>query len=176
MRTRTAVGWSILLAVGLTCKAISLYYYNLAYAMPLYLHINLKNDNENSLAFWWYASTCRHLGVGGKPEEKLWEQHQKAMRTYLSLKRFYTQGAFYGLGETLHAHTLPDIRECVLNAFNLDPQPAQQKTRFRLADVGLPAGKVQVEGSSATVDGDEITLNLTLPAKGHQLVRLRLER
>ncbi len=160
----------------LSGRAVSLYYYNLAYGIPLYLHINLKNDNENSLAFWWYASTCRHLGVGGKPEERVWEEHRKAMRTYLSLKKFYTQGVFYGLGETLHAHTLPDIQECVLNAFNLNPLPARREMKFRLADVGLPAGKVQVEGSPATVHGDEITLSLTLPAKGHQLVRLKLER
>ena len=47
-------------------RAKSLYYYNLAYNIPLYLHINLKTDNANALAFWWYASTCRHLGIGGK--------------------------------------------------------------------------------------------------------------
>lgn len=160
----------------LSGKAISLYYYNLAYSMPLYLHINLKNDNDHCLAFWWYASTCRHLGVGGKPAEPLWQRHQAAMRTYLSLKRFYTQGVFYGLGETLHAHTLPEAHECVLNAFNLESRPATRQVKFRLADVGLPPGQVQVEGSPATVQGDEITLDLSLPAKGHQLVKLKLTR
>ena len=36
-------------------------------ASRFYLHVGLKTDNENALVFWWYASTCRHLGVGGKP-------------------------------------------------------------------------------------------------------------
>ena len=104
-------------------RAISLYYYNLSYTIPLYLHINLKNDNGNALAFWWFASTCRHLGVGGKSEAKVRESHKKAMQTYTPLKRFYTQGTFYGIDETVHAHTLPDIGESVINVFNLENKP-----------------------------------------------------
>jgi hypothetical protein len=65
----------------LTGRAISLYYYNLAYRVPLYLHIDLRHDNTGALAFWWYASTCRHLGVGGKrPAPEVWTIHQQALR------------------------------------------------------------------------------------------------
>ena len=50
----------------LSNRAVSLYYYNMAYDIPFYLHISVKQENENALLFWWYASTCRHLGVGRK--------------------------------------------------------------------------------------------------------------
>ena len=106
----------------LSGRAISLYYYNLAYSIPLYLHVNLKQDNDNALMFWWYASTCRHLGVGGKPGPTVWEADKRAMQAYRSLKRFYAQGVFYGIDETVHAHTLPDVRESVINVFNLEKQ------------------------------------------------------
>lgn len=62
----------------LTGRAISLYYYNLAYEIPLYIHIDLRKDNMNALAFWWFASTCRHFGVGGKePGKEIWKFHQE---------------------------------------------------------------------------------------------------
>src|ERR1700760_3920418 len=49
----------------LSGRALSLYEYNLAYDIPLYLHINSAHDSPAMLAFWWYASCCRHLGIGG---------------------------------------------------------------------------------------------------------------
>ena len=54
----------------ITGKALSLYYYNLAVSIPLYLHINMAADNDNCLFFWWAASTVRHLGIGGKTGHK----------------------------------------------------------------------------------------------------------
>jgi hypothetical protein len=53
----------------LSGRAIALYYYNLAYNIPLYIHIDLRTDNLNALVFWWNASTCRHLGIGGTHED-----------------------------------------------------------------------------------------------------------
>jgi hypothetical protein len=156
----------------LSRRAVSLYYYNLAYSIPLYLHVNLKQDNENSLIFWWFASTCRHLGVGGKPDEPVWAAEKRAMATYKSLKTFYTQGAFYGLDETVHVHTLADRGEAVINAFDLDDQPVTRSVRFRLSDIGLRPGKVTVEGAPSTVTGDEVTLDLSIPARGHCLVKI----
>lgn len=156
-------------------RALSLYYYNLAYSIPLYLHIGLRTDNANALAFWWYASTVRHLGVGGKsPDPSVWAAHKQAMRTYLVLKRFYTQGVFYGLDETVHAHTLPDLRESVIDCFNLGDTPVEKQIRFRLADIGLPSGKIDVEGAPFTVNGDEISIRVHLPARGHESVKVRL--
>ena len=47
--------------------------------------------------------------------------------------------------------------------------------QFRLADVGLPAGSVKLEGAAFTVKDDEITMKLTIPARGHQLVKVKTE-
>ncbi len=157
----------------LSGRAVSLYYYNLAYGIPLYLHVGLKTDNEQALVFWWFASTCRHLGVGGKPAAAVWEADKRAMRTYLSLKRFYTQGEFYGIEETIHAHTLPDLRESVLNVFNLSDKAVEKEVRLHATDIGLPAGSMQAEGDSFAAMGEEITVKMTIPAHGHQLVRVK---
>ncbi|MBN2579767.1 MAG: hypothetical protein JXB10_12325 [Pirellulales bacterium] len=156
----------------LSRRAVSLYYYNLAYSIPLYLHISLKQENENALLFWWYASTCRHLGVGGKPGPAAWEACIQAMRSYLPLKRFYTQGVFYGIDETVHAHTLPDLRESVVNVFNLDDKPVDKKIRFRLREIGLPGDPVQIEGAAFQQSGEEVSLDLTVPARGHRLLKI----
>jgi len=156
-------------------RALSLYYVNLAYSIPIYLHIDLRKDNENALIFWWYASTCRHLGIGGKhTDPDVWKAHKRAMREYKRLKRFYAQGIFYGLDETVHVHTLPEERGCVLNIFNLADVPVEREVKFRLSDVGLKMGKtIEVIGASSTIDSDIITLWVNLPAKGHRLVEIR---
>lgn len=158
----------------LSRRAVSLYYYNLAYGIPLYLHVGLNTDNENALVFWWYASTCRHLGVGGKsPNPAVWEAQKKAMRTYLPLERFYKRGTFYGIDEMVHAHTLPDLRQSVLNIFNLDDKPVEKEIRLRAADIGLPAGPIKAEGDSFAAEGDEITVKMSIPAHGHRLVKIK---
>lgn len=155
-------------------RAVSLYYYNLAYSIPIYLHVGLNSDNANALVFWWYASICRHLGVGGKhPDPTVWEAQKKAMQTYLPLKRFYTQGEFYGIDEMVHVHTLPDLGRSVINAFNIDEKPVQRQVSFRLAEIGLPSGPVQIEGSSFRQSGDEVVLDLAIPARGHLLLKVQ---
>jgi hypothetical protein len=167
----------------LSGRAVSLYYFNLAYSIPLYLHVSLKPDNENALVFWWFASTCRHLGMGGKsPNPAVWKAHKRAMQTYLPLKRFYTQGTFYGIDETIHAHTLADQRESVLNVFNLSEKPVEKTVRIRLADIGLPEGpiKVKVNGLSSIVSPGkstqlvETSVTVPIPAHGHQLVSVKV--
>lgn len=158
----------------LSRRAVSLYYFNLAYNIPFYLHIGLKSDNANALVFWWYASTCRHLGVGGKhPDPAVWEAQKKAMQQYKELKRFYTQGDFYGLDEMVHAHTLKDLNESIINVFNLDDKPIEKKITFRLAEIGLPSGPAQIEGLPFTQKDDEITITATVPARGHVLCKVK---
>jgi hypothetical protein len=161
-------------------RAMSLYYINLAYNIPIYLHIDLRDDNANALEFWWYASTCRHLGVGGRhKDDRVWAAQKEAMRTYLRLKRFFVRGAFFGLDETIHAHTLAAERKTVLNVFNLSDVEQDREIRFRWADVGLeavPAGAISVRGARAHVDGDEVTLWANVPARGHRLVEIESDR
>jgi hypothetical protein len=101
--------------------ALCLYYYNLAYDIPLYMHINLGRDNENALGLWWFASTCRHLGIGNThPYPKVVKVQQDAMKLYRSLERYYVNGKFVGLNEYAHLHTLPERSGGVLNLFNVD--------------------------------------------------------
>jgi len=152
----------------LSGRAISLYYYNLAYELPLYIHIDLRKDNEHALEFWWYASTCRHLGVGGKhPDTKIWEAHKRAMKTYKELKDFYVKGAFYGLSEEVHAHTLPDKGKAVLNVFNLSDKEGTKQIDFRPTEIGLPnAMEFRVVGVSHTKREDRIHVTTELPAYG----------
>jgi hypothetical protein len=158
----------------LSRRACSLYYVNLAYSIPIYLHFDLRKENRQAMMFWWYASTCRHLGVGGKPTDPaVWTALKSAMKTYLGLKRFYSQGVFYGLDETMHCHTLPDRRQCVINCFNLDEKPARRTVRFRLGEIGLPSGSVQVEGAPFRQDGDEMALDLAILPRGHLLLKVR---
>ena len=90
------------------------------------------------------------------------------------MKRFYTQGVFYGIEETVHAHTLPELGESVLNVYNLSDKPIEKEVRFRPADIGLPpAGSIKIEGASFTEKDGEITLKLSLPAKGHHWVKVK---
>ena len=69
--------------------SMALYYYNLAYSLPLYLHIDLRKDNPQCLMFWWNASTCRHLGIGGThPDPAVRKAQKDAMTAYRRLGAF----------------------------------------------------------------------------------------
>ena len=86
----------------------NLYWYNLAYDKPLYLHMDLTGAGDKAEVFWFYASLVRHLGVGSYGN--LDDAHKKLMRdaaaVYAELKPFFTRGAFDGHGPTAHIHTL----------------------------------------------------------------------
>lgn len=157
--------------------AASLYYYNLAYGLPMYIHIDLRKDNEHAFMFWWYASTCRHMGVGGKPSDpKVWHAHKEAMQRYLQLKRFYTQGSFYGLEETVHAHTLRESLEAVINVFNLDEGPATKEVCFDLADIGLPGNhRVTTDGGEGAQEGSRVKMVWRLPGRGAAITKICCE-
>ncbi|MBN1912614.1 MAG: hypothetical protein JW818_23030, partial [Pirellulales bacterium] len=118
--------------------ARSLYYYNLGCNVPIYLHVDLKDDNRHCLMLWWYASTCRHLGIGGTHDDPLVVLAQKAaMEKYRKLDRFYKRGDFYGSGEEVHAHVLPKENAMVINLFNLSDQPRVISGEFDLKQMGL---------------------------------------
>lgn len=133
-------------------KAISLYEYNLACEIPLYLHINIGQrsglldqgssvgpDNRNLLAFWWYASTVRHLGIGGvsEPRSALYKALKRAMKTYRSLAAFYKRGTFYGIDEMTHVHTIASRNQAVINVFNLGGRTVTRDIRVNLREIGL---------------------------------------
>jgi hypothetical protein len=156
----------------LSGRALSLFYYNLAYDLPLYLHINMLNDNDNCLAFWWYASTVRHLGIGGKKgNERRFEAYKQAMAEYKSLKDLYTRGEFYGPDELTHIHVLPEKGKCVLNAFNLTDTPVSREVEVRLNDLGL-LENVSVEGAQYRVVGGKLVLTLEIPPFSPLVVKM----
>lgn len=178
-------------------KAMALYYYNLAYSIPLYLHVNLKTDNHHALMFWWYASTCRHLGIGGRdavlpackdlpeigigngfePDLVRWDAHRHAMLTYRRLKSFYTRGEFFGINETTHIHALPRQDAAVVNCFNLSDNPEQREVDIDLRSMLLdPAHSYHVVGASRyeQIEG-RLILTVDLPAHGVAIIEIKPE-
>lgn len=156
----------------LSGDARSLYYYNLASNIPLYLHISLHDDNEHCLAFWWYASTCRHLGIGGTHRTPaVAEAQQRAMARYQDLKAYYSRGEFYGTTdcrEEVHFHVLPEDESFVVNLFNLEDEERVLEGSISLEQLGLAeTNKLLVSTAPhLTVRGDEVHWSRRLPARG----------
>jgi len=162
----------------LSGRAIALYYYNLAYSLPLYIHIDLRTDNRNAVVFWWNASTCRHLGIGGTHKDgAVREAHQEAMATYRKLEPFFKAGTFYGLEETVHVHVHPRESAAVVNCFNLEDRPLQKKVEFVPEAYGLRGNETySVRGASFRFSAGVYTLLFDVPALGHCLAEVRRGR
>jgi hypothetical protein len=152
-------------------RALTLYYYNLGCNIPLYLHITMAADNDNSVFFWWAASTIRHLGIGGKyglnkqppgyDPEKRFDAYQKQMKIYKQLKPYFVRGEFHGLAENIHLHTLPNINGGVITAFNLTNE--QQQLEFLVPSEVLGVNKkMDVKGADAKWTEKGVVLKLTL--------------
>lgn len=144
-------------------RADALYYYNLACNVPLYLHIDLRKDNRNCVVLWWYASTCRHLGIGGTNKDPdAVAAEQEAMRFYRAHEAFYKRGDFYGAGREIHVHALKDRNACVVNVFNLQDAPGRVAGTLRLAAMGLDSARryrttapwARVQDGVLTIDAD----------------------
>lgn len=129
-------------------RARSLYYYNLGCNVPMYLHVDLREDNEHCLTLWWYASTCRHLGIGGTHENpQIADAQRRAMQRYHALERYYKRGEFYGMQdvgltehgkkEEIHLHVLRDEGAFVVNVFNLSDRPRRITGGVPVAELGL---------------------------------------
>jgi hypothetical protein len=150
-------------------RAICLYYYNLAYNIPLYDHITMEADNDNALSFWWYASTVRHLGIGGKKglggeseNERRFEIYREAMARYNRLREYFVRGEFVGIDELAHLHVHPDGGSGVLVAFNLEEKPQARQVRIPASWLGSAAGELRVVGAAARADGEDLVLDLEL--------------
>ncbi|MGH2391167.1 MAG: hypothetical protein ACRDIE_23470, partial [Chloroflexota bacterium] len=158
----------------LSGKALSLYEYNLAYDIPLYLHIHEGRDSTTMLAFWWYASTCRHLGIGGvsDPQSPLYTALKQAVTRYRRLKTFFTQGEFVGLDAFSHLHVLPDRAAAVALFFNLSSEPQTRTVTFDPARIGLaPIKRAQGASLDHGADG-RVTLTLEVAPLSPALVEL----
>lgn len=156
----------------LSGRAMSLFYYDLAYDLPLHVAVNGGADNENCLAFWWYASTVRHLGIGGMENEPaLRGAYRAAIAEYKSIKDLYTQGQFRALDEITHVHVLAEQGRCVVNAFNLTDAPMSREAEVRLNDLGL-LDELTVTGAPYEVSGGKMLLKLELPPFSPLVVKM----
>lgn len=153
-------------------RALSLFYYRLAYDLPLYLQLNMDADNDACLAFWWYASTVRHLGIsGGRGDERRYAAYKQAMDQYMPMKQLYASGEFYAIDELTHFHVLPETGHCVLNAFNLTDTPISRTIEVRLSDMGMMA-EVDVVGAESEMIGSKLAVELYVPPFSPLVVKI----
>jgi hypothetical protein len=158
-------------------RALMLYYANLGCNVPIYLHINLAQDNERQLALWWYASTCRHLGIGGThPNPEVVKAQQEAMRWYRAHDRFYKRGDFYGANEEVHLHVLPKEKAFVVNMFNLSDKPRTVTGEFDLETAGLDAAaKYQGSKGWGKVENGVLRVSTKMPAWSAEVAEFHAE-
>jgi hypothetical protein len=156
-------------------KALSLYEYNLAYEIPLYLHIHEGRDSTTMLAFWWYASTCRHLGIGGvsDPQTPLYAALKQAVTRYRRLKPFFTQGTFVGIDTFTHVHVLPEQHAAVIVLFNLGGEAQERTVQLDLARLGLRTIDRVEGGELEGATGGHVLVRVTVPALSPALLEVR---
>ena len=161
-------------AEDLACgKMKYLDYLRRAYSIPTYLHIALINDNEHGLAFWYTASTCAHLGIGGThPNSQVAEAHKSHMAKYRKLKRFFVQGTYFAPDESTHLHYLADRREAVLCLFNFS-DAAVHRTDVITTPVSFELGEDPHQNTGVSVartTPGRIHVNSVVPARGVRVI------
>jgi hypothetical protein len=157
-------------------KALSLYEYNLAYDIPLYLHIHEGRDSTTMLAFWWYASTCRHLGIGGvsNPGTPLYQALKDAVTTYRRRKRFFTQGEFIGLDQFAHVHVLKDEDAAIAVLFNLTSETQLREIDLSAKRLGLSAVAATSAGRTLEPSDGGSTYRVEIPPMSPLLIELNV--
>jgi hypothetical protein len=127
-------------------RALQLFEYNLAYSIPLYLHINEHSDNDQMLQFWWYASLVRHLGIGGLNDEESvkYKALKEALTLYKKNKAFFTRGTFYGIHKYIHLHIDEHSKHGILTAYNITSNPKQIEIQLDLKKYGLDINNVDI--------------------------------
>lgn len=154
--------------------ATAMYYYNLACNIPLYLHINIGTDNQHCLSFWWYASTTRHLGIGGdNPDPEIVSSHKAAMKKYIKLEEFYKRGDFFGINEEIHIHALPHKNAFIVNCFNLSETEKTISGHIDLKTMGIDASCAYKSNSDwVRVENGILFVSHQLPAWGADLAEI----
>ena len=156
----------------LSGKALSLCEYNLAYDIPLYLHINCAHDSPTMLAFWWYASCCRHLGIGGvAPGSQGWDRLREAMSRYGRLREHFTRGEFVGFDYLVHGHLRRDTGSMVVAAFNIGGGPCWREVVLDVAALGL-GQHPSVSGADAIEADGTLRLRFEVPALSPHLIEI----
>jgi hypothetical protein len=145
-------------------RGLAMYYYNLACNVPIYLHIDLRKDNEYCVMLWWFASTARHLGIGGTNKDfNTVEAQKSAMKYYKEFERFYKRGEFYGINEEVHLHVLKEENAFMINMFNLSDKPRTITGKLNLNITGLdPALAFTSSKSWAKVDDGLLEVSMEM--------------
>ncbi len=154
----------------------NLYYYNLAYEKPMYMHMNLSGIGDNAEVFWYYASTIRHLGLGNYSELALDKQQliKKVMRIYSLLRDYFAIGEFKGKGPLAHMHILKD-RGTVINLFD-DGKDNCGTIHFTLDDLGLKnVATYKVWWGNATIEITDDGLTVTADMQKSDSVVIELK-
>ena len=144
-----------------------LYYFRLAFDLPLYLQVKLEEEDEHCLALWWTASLVHHLGVGGYDllGDAARRRFRGALERYRSLRRYFTHGRFEGVDEETHLHVLPG--EGVLVAvFNLAPESRTRRVEVDLRPLGLEAVECREPGGAGVRVSDQ-TLSIECDLEGY---------
>jgi len=157
-------------------QALSLYEYNLAYDIPLYLHIHEGRDSESMLAFWWYASTCRHLGIGGvsDPSNPLYVALKRAVGTYQRLKRFFTQAEFIGIDQFAHFHVIANENAAIGVLFNMSGSTEAREITLSTSRLGLTSIDRVSTGTISRREGGEVTIHVEIPPMSPLLMEINL--
>ena len=159
-------------------RALALYYYNLSCNIPLYLHVDLRKDNRHCIVLWYYASTCRHLGIGGSHEDpEVAEKQKAAMQQYRRLESFYKRGEFYGTGPHLHFHALPEQQSFVANIFNLSDEERLVTGEMPLREMGLePTESRESSAEWANLENGTFRAEVKMPPWSADVTVCRLTR
>lgn len=157
-----------------------LYYLNLGYDKPLRLCIDLRNDSTRRVAFWYVASTARHLGIsnyaglddGQKSDVRL------AVQTYRNHQEFFALGRFSGPDPLTHIHLLPGKGAMVLK-FNDQPVPCPGRLEFMKEQVGCQDGindctEILNAEAKVTRTRDKVVCDYVL--KAHDVLALVMRR
>lgn len=122
-------------------RLFNLYFYNLCYEKPLYLHVDLSKDVDHPAVFWYKASTVRHLEMGsydGLADEQ--KAHvRKMLGVYNEHREFFTIGRFSGPDPLTHIHVLPG-KGAVVMKFNDKPEPARGRIELTKEQVACQDG------------------------------------
>lgn len=155
-------------------QARALYYYSLGCNVPVYLHIDLREDNEHGMVLWWFASTCRHLGIGGTHANPSVAETQKhAMRRYRQLERFYKRGEFIGVNEEIHLHVLREENAFVVNLFNLSDQRRRIEGAVPVERLGVATDRFYTRDKGwVWFDKNTLRVSHELPPWGTQMMEL----
>jgi hypothetical protein len=125
------------------------------------------------LAFWWYASTCRHLGIGGvkDPASPLYRALKEAVTTYRRLKPFFARGRFIGVDPLVHGHALPEQGAAVFALFNLGSEPTTREIELAAAEIGVTAVR-SVRNAGVRLEKGRLRFTAEIPPLSPLLVEI----